>query len=192
MFRLMRNIHLIFGLLFFFYALLFAVSSLFIIYRRWLPEIREDRESLVPVAPEKALTPRTLALELMQRHGLKGDLGNIKQKNKEIHFTISRPGTESNITYVEGSGEVKVRTRRQGFLQTLANLHVNHGFWHDFLPANAWALSSFLGSIGLLLLGASGIYLWFYHHEERLIGSAILAIGLAYSLTVLVLTRVAG
>src|SRR5262245_60681362 len=139
MFRLMRNIHLIFGLLFFFYALLFAVSSLFIIYRRWLPETREDRESLLRVAPEKALTPRSVALELMQRHGLKGDLVDIKQKNKEIQFMIARPGTESKITYVEGSGEVKVSTRRHGFLQTLMNLHVNHGFWHDFLPTNAWA-----------------------------------------------------
>src|ERR1044071_9627007 len=106
MFCVFRTILLIFGLLFFFYALLFAVSSLFIIYRRWLPETREERDGLVRVAAGNAVTPRTLALELMQRHGLKGDLVNIKQNNKEIHFTISRPGTESNITYVEGSGEV--------------------------------------------------------------------------------------
>ena len=33
MFRLMRNVHLILGLLFFFYAMLFAASSLVIIYR---------------------------------------------------------------------------------------------------------------------------------------------------------------
>ena len=41
MFRLMRNLHLIFGLVFFVFALVFAVSSLVIIYRPWLPQSRE-------------------------------------------------------------------------------------------------------------------------------------------------------
>jgi hypothetical protein len=192
MFRLMRNTHLIFGLLFFFYALLFAVTSLFIIYRRWLPEKHEDQSRTVQIAPERAVTPRALALELMQHHGFKGDLSDIRHDGNEFRLSIVRPGTRADITYVELSGEARIQIRRHGFFDTLLGLHINHGFWHDFLPANAWALSSLLGSIGLFLLGASGIYLWFTHHEERIIGSAILAIGLAYSLTVLVLSRIAG
>ena len=76
-------------------------------------------------------------------------------------------------------------------LETTIQLHVNHGFWHDFLPANAWALLSFLGSAGLFLIGASGIYLWFCHHEERVIGSILLVVGLVYGITSLVLSRMA-
>jgi hypothetical protein len=73
----------------------------------------------------------------------------------------------------------------------LVQLHTNHGFWHEFLPSNAWALLSLLGSIGLFLLGATGIYLWYCHHEERVIGSVLLVVGLLYGITTLVLSRMA-
>jgi hypothetical protein len=191
MFRLMRNIHLILGLVFIVYALVFAASSLVIIYRPWLPETREDTERSVRVAPEQAATPRALALELMRNHGLKGDLREIKQDDEGVKFQIVRPGTNAEVAYSPSSGEANIRTRRQGFLEMTVQLHTNHGFWHDFLPSNAWALLSLLGSIGLFLLGASGIYLWFCHHEERWIGSVLLAVGLIYSLTTLVLSRTA-
>jgi hypothetical protein len=190
-FRLMRNVHLILGLVFFFYAMLFALSSLVIIYRPWLKLTREAQERTVHVAAESIQTPRALALELMQRHGLKGELRNTKQEGGEMRFSIVRPGTQSDVTYSGSSGEARIKTRREGFLETLVHLHTNHGFWHDFLPSNAWSLLSLLGSVGLFLLGATGIYLWFCHHQERLIGAVILALGLIYSLTILVLSRTA-
>jgi hypothetical protein len=107
-------------------------------------------------------------------------------------FVVARPGTRAEVAYSPASGEAKIKTRRQGFLQMLVELHVNHGLWHDFLPSNAWALLTVLGSIGLFLLGATGIYLWFCHHQERVIGGVILAVGLIYSLTALVWTRAVG
>lgn len=191
MFRLMRNIHLILGLLFFFYAMLFAASSLVIIYRPWLKPAHSEQEQTVPVAADRAQTPRELALELMLNQGLKGDLRDIKQDGDAIRFVIARPGMRSEVRYSAASGEAKVRTRQEGFLETLVQLHTNHGFWHEFMPANAWSLLSLLGSMGLFLLGATGIYLWFCHHEERVIGLVILAVGLVYSLTTLVLSRIA-
>jgi hypothetical protein len=191
MFRLMRNVHLILGLLFFSYAMLFAASSLVIIYRPWLKVTRSEEQQIVRVAFDRTQTPRDLAFELMQNHQLKGDLRDIKQDAGAIRFIIARPGTRSEVTYTASTGEAKIRTRREGFLETLVQLHINHGFFHDFLPANAWSLLSLLGSVGLFLLGATGIYLWFCHHEERVIGFVILALGLAYSLTTLVLSRMA-
>jgi hypothetical protein len=191
MFRLMRNIHLILGLVFLFYALVFALSSLVIIYRPWLKLVAEDQLSTVAVPVERAQTPRALAFELMQNHGLKGELKDIQEDGEEIHFAIARPGTQAKVSYERQSGEAKIQTRREGFLNTLVNLHTNFGFRHDFMPSNGWSLLSLLGSVGLFLLGATGIYLWFCHHEERLIGTVILALGLIYSLATLVLSRTA-
>lgn len=191
MFRLMRNLHLIFGLLFFVFALVFAVSSLVIIYRPWLPTGREDTERTVKVAGENAGTPRALALEIMRNHDLAGDLRQIEQTEDGMSFLIVRPGTRSEVEYSQATQEARIQTRRQNFLETLVQLHVNHGFYHDFLPANAWALLSLLGSIGLFLLGATGIYLWYCHHEERVIGSVLLVVGLVYGVTTLVLSRMA-
>src|SRR5262245_58801029 len=132
MFRLMRNVHLILGIAFFFYAMLFALSSLTIIYRPWLKPLRQSQERTVQVAPETARTARALAFELMQNHCLNGELRDIKQEAKEICFSIVRPGTESSVIYSGSGGEVKIQTSRAGFLETLVHLHVNHGFWHDF------------------------------------------------------------
>ena len=92
---------------------------------------------------------------------------------------------------VEKVTEAYREQRGLPFLETLVQLHTNHGFWHEFMPANGWSLLSLLGSVGLFLLGATGIYLWFCHHEERVIGFVILAVGLVYSLTTLVLSRIA-
>ena len=111
MFRLMRNVHLILGLVFFFYAMLFALSSLVIIYRPWLKLTREAQERTVHVAAESIQTPRALALELMQRHGLKGELRDIKQEGEEMRFSIVRPGTQSDITY---SGKRGLRRAGKG------------------------------------------------------------------------------
>ena len=191
MFQLMRNVHLILGLLFFSYATLFAASSLVIIYRPWLKVTRSDQDQTVQVAAGRTQTARDLAFELMRNQKLKGDLRDIKQDDATIRFSIARPGTRSEVIYTASTGEARIKTRREGFLETLVQLHTNHGFWHDFVPANAWSLLSLLGSIGLFVLGATGIYLWFCHHEERMIGFVILVLGFAYSLTTLVLSRLA-
>ena len=191
MFRLMRNIHLILGLVLFFFSLLFAVSSLTFIYRPWLPKTQNDQEYTVQISAGHAANPRALALELMRNHGLKGDLRQIKENDGEISFAITRPGTKADVKYAKAAGEARIKIREHGFLDMLLQLHTNHGFWHEFLPANAWALLSLLGSIGMLLLGGTGIYLWFTLHEERVIGSILLGLGLTYALTTLVLSRIA-
>lgn len=191
MFRWMRNTHLILGLVFVFFAFIFAVSSLVIIYRPWLPDNRVDQTRTVQVDAAKAPSPRDLALELMRNHGLSGDLLQVNESDELIKFRIARPGTHAHIEYVPGSSEVKIETRRWGWLETFVQLHVNHGFHHEFLPSSAWSLLSLLGSIALLLLGGTGIYLWFVLHEQRVVGSVLLVLGLVWGLTSLIWSRMA-
>ncbi|MGH9341021.1 MAG: hypothetical protein ACRD1R_15835 [Acidobacteriota bacterium] len=189
MFRLFRNLHLALGLTFFLMALLFALSSLVIIYRPFLPETHQDDQRVVKIEGSRAATPRALALELMSNHGLSGELRQIEETPESIRFNIVRPGTRATITYDLASRQATIETRGFSFLETLVQLHVNHGFWHEFLPSNLWALLSLLVSAGLLLLGASGLYLWFRQRQERLIGGVLVAAGLIYALTALVLSR---
>ena len=191
MFQFMRNVHLALGLVSVVMALIFALSSLVIIYRPWLPQSIEQSERTVQVPAQAASTPRALARALMRSEGLRGTVGQIEEDPEAIRFRISRPGTEFRIEYRRSTSEARIELRRRGLLETLVQLHVNHGFWHEFAPANAWAALSLLASAGLLLLGASGIYLWFMHHEERRVGGVLLVLGLAYALVTLVLTRLA-
>lgn len=189
MFQLMRNVHLILGLVFVFFAFIFAASSLRIIYRPWLSDSRQDQEQTIQIDAAKATSPRALALELMRNHDLSGDLRQVNESDGVMKFRIARPGTNAAVEYVPGSSEVKINTQRWGWQEMLVQLHTNHGFHHEFLPASAWALLSLLGSIALLLMGATGIYLWFCLNEDRLIGSVLLVLGLVYGLTSLIWSR---
>jgi hypothetical protein len=191
MFRLMRNIHLGLGLIFFLMALVFAVSSLVIMYRPWLNTSASETqsESKVQLSPEAAGSPRAAAGELMARHGIKGELRQIQERGTSVSFRIVRPGGVAEVQYDRSSREANVRVRRQGALETLVQLHTNHGLWHDYMPSNIWAGISLFASVGLLLLGVSGIYLWFTHNNERVIGGALLGFGLIYGFVTLLLTR---
>jgi len=191
MFLWMRNTHLILGLAFFFFAIIFAVSSLVIIYRPWLPDSRVDTEQTIKIDAAAATSPCALALELMRNHDFEGDLRQVSEEDGVMKFRIVRPGTHAIFEYTEGSDAVRVKTQRWGWTETFVQLHVNHGFHHEFLPASVWAALSLLGSIALLLLGASGLYLWFVLHEEHLIGSVLLVLGLVYGLTSLIWYRMA-
>ena len=189
MFQLMRTIHLGLGLIFVPMALVFIASSLAFIYRPWLPAGVKEAELSVSVSDAAAASPRAAARELMANYGLKGDLRQIQREGDNVRFRIVRPGESAEVEYARSSGKGKIKVRRLGAFETLMQLHTNHGLWHDFLPSNAWAAISLLTSIGLLLLGATGIYLWFSHYSERLIGGVLLGAGLLFSIVTLVVTR---
>jgi len=190
LFRLMRNIHLGLGLAFALVAAMFAFSSLAFIYGSSLPEeTGEKTGQTLQIPAAKATSGRALALELMRNHGLAGDLRGVEEADGEIRFRIIRPGTQAQVVYSLTSEEATIQTHRAGFAQMLKQLHTNHGFWHDYLPSNVWAGLSLLGSIGLILLGVSGIYLWFSFHKERVVGSVLLGAGVLYAVAALALTR---
>lgn len=189
MFRLMRNIHLWLGLAVAAMALMFAVSSIWVVYRPFLPDEVQESERVVRVAADAAETPRALARTLMLEHDMKGDLLGVEEDADAIRFRLSRPGTEHRVSYDRVSGEATIQDRHWGLGHTLLQIHTTHGFWHDFAPNWVWALLSLLTSIGLLLLGGSGIYLWFAHHAERVTGGILLALGLSWGIITLVLTR---
>ena len=192
MFRLIRNIHLGLGLIFVFMALIFAISSLVIIYRPWLGISPLISRSTIRLSLETGTSARAIAHALMTDHDMKGELRQIQEAGDSVSFRIVRPGEAVEVKYARSRGEADVTVRRHGALETLVQLHTNHGLWHDYVPSNLWAAISLFASIGLLLLGATGIYLWFAHHSERVIGGVLLAFGLSYGLITLILTRLEG
>jgi len=189
MFRLMRNVHLWLGLASVAMALMFALSSLFVVFRQSLDTQPEENQRTVKVASESAATPRALARELILHHDVQGELAAVEEDAERMSFRIHRPGVEHRVAYSKATGEATIDEKRWGAGQTLLQIHVMHGFWHEWVPGWIWALLGFLTSVALLLLGASGIYLWFAHHKERVIGGVLLAVGLLYGISTLALTR---
>jgi hypothetical protein len=90
------------------------------------------------------------------------------------------------------SGTTRVKTSIAGVMGMLNRLHHWAGLWHEPLPMKIWAVAVAVVSAALLLLGISGLYMWFTRRPERRIGLALLALNLAFAIAIITLLRRAG
>ena len=74
----------------------------------------------------------------------------------------------------------------------LNRLHHAAGLWHEAASMRAWALVVAVVSGMLLILGATGVCLWFARRTERASGAVLLAINLVVVLALLAAMRTAG
>ena len=191
MYSWMRNTHLALGLFCWLFLLMYGVSSLQMSHGGWFPKAETVTEASVNIDPEEATTPRALARQLRQDHGLRGNLRRIRQNRKRIALRIVRPGTFHEVTYGIGNDHASVRTNRGGFMEMINRIHHLAGLRHEYELLNVWGFFVGFVSVALFALGATGVYLWFKHYNERVIGMILLGISLAYGLTLIVLVRVA-
>ena len=193
MYRLMRNIHLILGLVFVFALWVYLLSSVRLAHRGWFAGGPTVTDESYPVDPDRARTPRELGLYLIEEHGLRGEIRQVRPpKEGAFGLTIGRLGTNHRIEYVEGASTAQVRTNQLAFTGMLMGMHFAHGFWHEDSLANIWSAVLLLTSVALFLLGATGIYLWFKTYEERRFGAVLLVAGLVFAFTSLYLVRSQG
>lgn len=192
MYKLIRNTHLFLGLFLCLFILTYAVSSVPVAYPTWFSSTPTITEREIVVDPEIATTPRALAKELMDHHDLRGRLDEIRNTDDGFRFEIGRTGTFSSVLYNTQTGQVQIRTQASDFTGMLKAIHfgtagVQTGYWLK----NLWGIFVVLVSIALIVLGGTGIYLWFKIHAERLIGTILLTVGLVWGLTLTVLLFIA-
>ncbi len=193
MYQLMRNVHLILGPVFAIAISIYTVSSVRLAHRSWFTNSPTITEQTYSVDPTQAKTPRELGLYLIQEHGIRAEIFRIQPpKGDQFQFRMRRTGTNFVVDYTRGATEANVKTTQANFMGMLTSMHFAHGLWHDDQSINVWGIVLFLTSIALFLVGATGIYLWFKTYEERVIGSILLAIGLVFSLGLMIIVRVQG
>ena len=188
MYRYLRNTHLFLGLFCSLYLLMYGVSSLQMAHSPWFsmrPAVTETHAALAPGTTDA----RQVARELMDRYGLRGEAGRARVTPDQLSFNIARPGTVYQIEYSPTTGNTRIRDNHAGFMGMLNRIHHAKGLWHDYWVLNAWGAFVAVVSAALFLIGATGIYLWFKLHQERVIGAILLVISLGYSLTLIVLAR---
>jgi hypothetical protein len=192
MYRWLRNTHLFFGLFCCLSLLVYGVSSVKMSHRSWFDTAPAVSETHIAVAPDAAADARSLARELMDRHDLRGEVAGGRATPAGFTFRIRRAGTNYEVNYNKQSGDAMIVTRKSNLMGTMVGIHESGGLWHESLLANLWGALVGIVSVGLIVLAASGIYLWFKIHNERLIGFILLCASLGYSLTVMILLRSAG
>ena len=190
MYRLLRNTHLFLGLAAFLFVLMYGLSAVQMAHETWFSMKPVVTEMRVSVAPDTSDDPRAVARQL-RNAGVRGELGDVAQTAAGYKFAVARPGTNYQVEYTRATREAKVKVSTAGFMGMLNRIHHLAGLGHDFGLINAWGVCVGLVSAALILLGATGIYLWFKIHSERVIGVVLLAINLGICVTLLVLIRTA-
>jgi len=186
MYRLIRNTHLILGLSASLILLVYAVSAVQMAHGFAInPHISSEDLTLA-----SGLGARSAAQQLMDGRGYRGDLDNITSAEQQIRFSITRPGTAYAVTYYPDSGRTHIERRELPFMGLLNRLHHLNGFEHSSAIMNAWGWILAWISITLILLGATGVYMWFRIYNERRIGSILLGLNLCVSTVLLILVRI--
>jgi hypothetical protein len=191
MYRYLRNTHLYLGLFCCLFLLMYGVSSVQMAHNSWFSARPRVNEVHVSLAPQVA-DARVVARELIDRHGLRGELGPVRATPAQLSFNITRPGAVYQVEYFRASGDTRFRDNHAGFIGMLNRIHHVNGLWHDYWLINTWGAFVALVSVALIAMGITGIYLWFKIHQERVIGIILLTVSLGYSLTIMVLARTAG
>ncbi|MFN7992546.1 MAG: PepSY-associated TM helix domain-containing protein [Bryobacteraceae bacterium] len=189
MYRWIRNLHLILGVFASLPLILYAVSAVQMAHDKWLPftSVKSQRTFEMPASAFRDAS--ALRKRLVESYGLTGELQESDVTSDRIRLTLFRPGVVHEVRYARQTGQTVVKTRVNGVVGIMNRLHHLAGVTHEDRAFNAWGWLLGAVSIALLAIGASGIYLWFKLHAERVIGVVLLAVSLGFSLTLIVLLR---
>ncbi len=192
MYKIVRNIHLLLASFSLPFLIMYGVSAVQMSHSAWFqmkPAVHEHELSITAGLTDA----RAIAREIMDRErALKGEVSNIQPNDTGVVLRIVVPGTVHEVRYARGSGVARVKTSVAGVMGRLNRLHHWAGFWHEPVSMKVWGFAVAIVSTALVLLGASGLYMWFTRRSERRIGVALLGINLAFAITLLTLLRISG
>jgi len=192
MYKIIRNTHLLLASFSLPFLLMYGISAVQMSHSTWFnmkPVVHERQLNLQPGGTDA----RVIAREIMDReHDIKGELNTIQADDSAVALRIVVPGTVHEVRYDRTSGIASVKTSVGGPMVMLNRLHHWAGFWHEPWTMKFWAGAVAVVSAALLLVGVSGLYMWFTRRSERRLGIALLAINVIVALTLIVLLRISG
>lgn len=189
LYPVLRDVHLTVGIFSMLFVLMYAWSSLQIAHPTWMNTKPVTTEWTAQI--DTGLPPRDAATALRTGRGIEGDLVQIRQKEGRIQFRMVKPGQMNEVDYDGATGAVKGKLNRWGFFGMMNRMHTASGLWHEVWWTNVYGMVVGLVSAGLLVLGATGLYLWFVRKKERKLGIALLVLGLVWGLGTIVAMRIA-
>lgn len=187
-----RTIHRLLASLSLPFLLVYGISAVQMAHGTWFdmkPAVRESRVSLTPGLTDA----RAIAREVTSRApGVRGELTNVQTNAAGVTLRLVLPGTVHDVQYQQASGDTRLKTSVAGLMGMLNRLHHAAGLWHEPATMKLWGGVVAVVSTALLLLGATGVYMWFARRSERIIGAALLTMNVVVVVVLLGLMRSAG
>jgi hypothetical protein len=192
MYKTLRTIHLLLASFSLPFLVMYSVSAVQMTHSTWFnmkPSVREQQLGLAPAVTDA----RAVAREVMERDAtVRGELTAIQSTAAAHSLRIVLPGTVHEVKYDRATGATTIKTSVAGVMGMLNRLHHAAGYWHEPASLKAWALFVLVVSFALLLMGITGLTMWFIRRTERVTGAVLLLINAVFVVTVLVLMRVQG
>jgi len=189
MIRWWRNLHLLVGLAVTPFALMYGVSALQMAHPDWIPAASTETRRSVVVSLSGD-DPAAWAATVREQAGLRGALSSVRRTSEGVEFRVVRPGTTAEVRLDPVAGRAEVSERVAGFAGLLTATHHLSG-WHAHLPTALLALTLTGVSVGMVVLGISGLFLGYKLLAERRMGWIVLLLGLAYGAGLLAAVRLA-
>lgn len=182
--------HYYVGLYFLFFIWLFALTGLLLNHGMWgmadFQRSRTTSKSEHRVSVSKSGTPLTDARDLMRQLEIEGEiqwLGTPGNANR-FDFRVARPGIQTEVRVDLNSETATVERTKQNTLGIVRALHSFTGVRmndtkneRDWLVTTLWALSMDAVAAGLLVMVASGIWIWLQTKTKRVPGFLVLGAG---------------
>ena len=202
-YRLIRDLHLYFGLFISPFVLVFSISVFFLVHA-WLPRLGSPTSTTrvisgLPLLGDlQTLSGRPLIEALkpaLEQAGVCGEIGFVRHLAKEerLIVPVTIPGRETIVTISLASRKATIVTRETGLADALVTLHKSPGPHGPGIRMNwfymrAWLWMADASVYLILFVSLSGIYLWYVLRAERRIGlllvfaGGLTFFGMAYAL----------
>src|ERR1043166_2655301 len=191
-YRLIRDLHLYFGLFISPFVLVFAISVFFLAHT-WLPRITSETStarvvSALPLPGDlQMLSGRPLidALKpVLEKADVPGEVGFVRHlvKEEKLIIPVSIPGRQTTVSISITNREATIVVRETGLADALVTLHKSPGQHGPDIRMNwfymkAWRWMADATVYLVLFISVSGIYLWYVLRAERLVGFILLSVG---------------
>jgi hypothetical protein len=192
LYRVVRDLHLYFGLFISPFVLLFAISVFFLVHA-WLPHavsnaagarvvqdlpLPADLDGLTGRARIDSLKP---ALRWAQVQGEVGWVQHMTKENRLI-IPVTVPGRLTTVTINVAKRMASIEQRTAGLADALVVLHKSPGphladIRKNWFYMRVWSWLADSTVYVSLFITLSGVYLWYVLRAERRIGIALLAAG---------------
>jgi hypothetical protein len=185
--RLLRRSHLYLALFLTPWILMYTVSTFVMnhahLFRdpslpRTPPVYTLEREFIypgeLPAAPQDIANQLLASLDLDGAHSIARPLSTDRLVIQRLHATAPR-----RITYTAADKRVVVERMVFEPARFLEQIHRRRGYQHPYTLDDLWAASVDLTIAGLLLLSATGIWMWWELRSTRRWGAVALAAGTA-------------
>jgi hypothetical protein len=192
MYQKIRTIHRLLASLSLPFLLMYGISAVQMAHGTWFnlkPSVMESRLSLTPGLTDARVIARNVG---SQAAAVRGELTNVQKNAAGFTLRLVLPGTIHEVQYQQASGEVRVKTSVSGVMGMLNRLHHAAGLWPEPPAMKVWGLVVAIVSTAVLLLGATGVYMWFARRSERVLGAVLLAVNVVVVIVLLGIMRTAG